>query len=87
MSIAIDRTGGQSAVLVITHGRPSFQFQTNEPVEVVFMISNSTAVAEVLPRIDHIFDLEYSKRAFVHWYVGESMEEGELSEAREDRRQ
>ena len=35
-------------------------------------------------RIDHKFDLMYSKRAFVHWYVGEGMEEGEFSEARED---
>ena len=26
----------------------------------------------------------YSKRAFVHHYVGEGMEEGEFSEARED---
>merc|ERR1712224_292237 len=29
-------------------------------------------------------DLMYSQRAFVHWYVGEGMEEGEFSEARED---
>ncbi|KAJ1342358.1 hypothetical protein BSLG_003043 [Batrachochytrium salamandrivorans] len=29
-------------------------------------------------------DLMYAKRAFVHWYVGEGMEEGEFSEARED---
>ena len=28
--------------------------------------------------------LRYSKRAFVHHYVGEGMEEGEFSEARED---
>jgi len=26
----------------------------------------------------------YAKRAFVHWYVGEGMEEGEFTEARED---
>ena len=39
---------------------------------------------EALSRIDHKFDLMYAKRAFVHWYVGEGMEEGEFSEARED---
>jgi tubulin alpha len=53
-------------------------------MRVVCMISNSTAVAEVFSRLDHKFDLMYAKRAFVHWYVGEGMEEGEFSEARED---
>ena len=50
----------------------------------VCMISNSTAIAEVFSRIDLQFDLMYAKRAFVHWYFGEGMEESELAEARED---
>ena len=50
----------------------------------VCMLSNTTAIAEAWSRIDHKFDLMYSKRAFVHWYVGEGMEEGEFNEARED---
>jgi len=48
------------------------------------MLSNTTAIAEAWSRLDSKFDLLYSKRAFVHWYVGEGMEEGEFGEARED---
>ncbi len=47
-------------------------------------LANSTALVEAWARIDYKFDLMYSKRAFVHWYIGEGMEENEFSEAREN---
>jgi len=54
------------------------------PARSVLNICNNTAISTVFQTIDHKFDLMYAKRAFVHWYVGEGMEEGEFSEARED---
>ena len=49
------------------------------------MIGNNTAISRVFSeRISKKYDLMYSQRAFVHWYVGEGMEEGEFAEARED---
>merc|ERR1712079_592331 len=51
----------------------------------VVMIANNTAVSRVFSeRISKKYDMMYSQRAFVHWYVGEGMEEGEFAEARED---
>jgi len=50
----------------------------------VLNIANNTSISSTFNNIDYKFDLMYAKRAFVHWYVGEGMEEGEFSEARED---
>ena len=51
----------------------------------VVMNSNNTVMGRVLSqRITQKYDLMYSQRAFVHWYVGEGMEEGEFAEARKD---
>ncbi|KAH0517354.1 Tubulin alpha-1B chain [Microtus ochrogaster] len=50
----------------------------------VCRLSNTTAIAEAWACLDPKFDLMYAKRAFVHWYVDEGMEEEEFSEACED---
>ncbi|OQS54413.1 TUB1 [Ecytonucleospora hepatopenaei] len=55
-----------------------------EVSKAVCALSNTTAIAEAWSRLNQKFDLMFAKRAFVHWYVGEGMEEGEFSEARED---
>ncbi|MPC11790.1 Tubulin alpha chain [Portunus trituberculatus] len=38
----------------------------------VCMISNTTAIVEAWARLNHKFDLMYSKRAFVHWWEYEA---------------
>jgi tubulin alpha len=49
------------------------------------MMGNNTGISRIFTdRISRKYDLMYSQRAFVHWYVGEGMEEGEFAEARED---
>lgn len=46
-------------------------------------LTSNKGVKEIFKREMRRFDKSHWRRAFVHWYVGEGMEEGELSEARE----
>lgn len=46
--------------------------------------SNTTAIGEVWARINYKFDLMFSKRAYVHWYLGEGMDEAEFIDSREN---
>ena len=49
------------------------------------MVGNNTAISRVFDeRISKKFDLMYSQRSFVHWYLNEGMEESEFVDARED---
>jgi hypothetical protein len=48
------------------------------------MCANNTSIAEVFSRINHKFDLLHARRAFIYWFIGEGMEEGEFSESREN---
>ena len=44
----------------------------------VCMLANTTAIRRAWNRLDRKFDMMYARRAFVHWYVGEGMEEGKF---------
>ncbi|KAJ8982382.1 hypothetical protein NQ317_005476 [Molorchus minor] len=50
----------------------------------VTMLSNNTTIKGAWERIVKKFSMMYQKRAFVHHYVGEGMEEGEFTDAKED---
>jgi tubulin beta len=44
-------------------------------------IGNTTSVKSVFQRISEQFTLMFRRRAFVHWYISEGMDELEFSEA------
>jgi len=47
----------------------------------VTFIGNSTAIQELFKRVNEAFNAMYKRKAFVHWYIGEGMEEMEFTEA------
>jgi hypothetical protein len=49
----------------------------------VIGLFNDSSISEVLRRISNEFDKLYSKRKYVHWYVGEGTDESEFVENRE----
>ncbi|MEL6702642.1 MAG: hypothetical protein AAFO58_13330, partial [Pseudomonadota bacterium] len=44
-------------------------------------IGNSTAIQEMFKRINEQFTAMFRRKAFLHWYTGEGMDEMEFTEA------
>lgn len=44
-------------------------------------IGNTTAIHELFQRIAEQFSAMYKRKAFLHWYTGEGMEENDFNEA------
>lgn len=57
--------------------------EMSQTMRSVTMLANSSAITQVFGEINRKFDVLFAKRAFVHWYVGEGLEEGEFMEVRE----
>ncbi len=47
----------------------------------VVFVGNSTAIQEMFKRVAEQFTVMFRRKAFLHWYIGEGMEEMELTEA------
>lgn len=50
------------------------------PMSVTF-IGNTTSVQEVFRRVADQYNAMFQRKAFLHWYTGEGMEEDEFSKA------
>ncbi|KAK0041334.1 tubulin beta-4B chain [Biomphalaria pfeifferi] len=46
-------------------------------------IGNTTSIQEIFRRLVHQFSVLLNRKAFLHWYLGEGMEESEFVDARE----
>ena len=44
-------------------------------------VGNSTALQEILKRVGEQFSVMFRRKAFLHWYTGEGMDEMEFTEA------
>ena len=47
----------------------------------IFIPGNSTAIQEIFKRISEQFTAMFRRKAFLHWYTGEGMDEMEFTEA------
>jgi len=45
------------------------------------LIGNNTAILEIFKRIQEQFSAMFERKAFLHWYTGEGMDEMEFTEA------
>lgn len=62
---------------------PSF-FPIGRTRRSALMLMNNSAVSQAVERVGNKFDKLFRKRAFVHWFVSEGMEEGEFTSARKE---
>ncbi|XP_071378897.1 tubulin beta-1 chain isoform X6 [Centroberyx affinis] len=49
--------------------------------EALYDIGNNTAIQEIFRRVGEQFSLMFRRKAFLHWYTGEGMDEMEFTEA------
>merc|ERR1711976_894282 len=52
----------------------------------VAFAGNSTAIQEMFKRVAEYFTAMFRRKAFLHWYTGEGMDEMEFTEAESNKR-
>merc|ERR1712001_480563 len=92
MTAADPRHGRYLTVAAIFRGRMSMKEVDEHMVAVcdvaprglpmaATFIGNSTAIQEIFKRIAEQFTAMFRRKAFLHWYTGEGMDEMEFTEA------